>query len=107
MAQRRLFGAGAPVREVAQACDRHATTGANSRRHAASDARSTAGVVSAGYAYHSAAPPLARDARKVVTAAAEAPTRNQSHLRSRDDFNALRGPEPKPHASMDSASCIY
>jgi hypothetical protein len=39
-----------------------------------------------------------------ITAAADAPASNQSDLRSGEDLSDVRGPEPKPLASIDSAS---
>src|ERR1700682_786227 len=55
-----------------------------------------------GYGYQSAA----RAAMKMITAADEVATRIQSDRFRWFDLSEVRGPEPKPRASIDSASWI-
>ena len=64
------------------------------------------GDVSVGYAYHGAAHPMTWETRKTANDAAEAATNSQSEGRRRADLTAVRGPEPNPRASIDSASWI-
>src|SRR5437879_6991782 len=95
-----------PVRQVGQACRDHTSTGMNNRRHAMSAGRSSCGAVNDGYANQSFAPPIAWSAMNNTTARPEAAMTIQwSHSRFLF-WNALREAEPKPLASIDSASWI-
>src|SRR5258708_5933580 len=100
--QCRVRRAGVPIREGSYARDRHVSTGVKRRRQAASGAIVMAGAWRVGYGYQSAA--LA--AMKAMTAADDVATRIQSVLRICVALSEVRGPEPKPRASIDSASWI-
>src|ERR1051326_6671151 len=71
---------------------------------AASGSGSSRGAISAGYGDHGATHPQAIDATNTRTAASDAPTRSQSRLRMLGGCRCVRGPEPNPRASIDSAS---
>src|ERR1700694_6211080 len=78
------------------------TTDVKRSRQAASGSNPIEATSSLGYGYH----PLARALTSRITAAAEAPTRIQSFVLSGAALSEVRGPEPKPLASIDSASWI-
>src|SRR5947208_15683821 len=64
------------------------------------------GAVSRGYGAHGPAQPAAIDSANSATADAEATTSTQSFELMRTGLMCVRGPEPKPRASIDSASWI-
>ena len=65
---------------------------------------SMGGGVNVGYAYHGAAQPIACDKAKIASAAPDAPASNQSLRCMRRGLTDVRWPDPKPRASIDSAS---
>src|SRR5205809_1460923 len=104
--ERRPGGAGVRVREVGQARRRHTTTGVTSSSQTANARTSTEGAISEGYANHSAAHPRKRASTKPRRARPALAITIQSARMSGARANLVRGPEPKPRASIDSASWI-
>src|SRR5215472_1687284 len=102
--ERGLCRARIPVIQVGYRPDRHNNTGAKRSTQAASGRGSIAGAPSVGYGSQSAAQPAMRETANSARARADAATKDQSDRCMRLGFAAVLGPDPKPRASMDSAS---